>query len=142
MYPIRILYIIRSLQLTVQKLINKHKIILHALLIKLVKIRLPQRPQAFQKLKNQRRVGIAFGHRNQVYVFMSRVAEGGASESENWRANGGVRDDLDAEDICKTGAAVGSKGSEDEILAFLVEDENAGYHYYGVRCFFSFGQAG
>jgi hypothetical protein len=73
---------------------------------------------------------------------MSRVAEGGASESKNWRANGGVRDDLDAEDVSEAGATVGSKGSEDEILAFLIEDQNAGYHYYRVRRFVTFCQVG
>lgn len=35
---------------------------------------------------------------------------------------------LDAEDVGEAGPAVVAKGAEDEILAFLVEDEDAGEH--------------
>ena len=35
---------------------------------------------------------------------------------------------MDAEDICEAGAAVGTVGAENEVFAFLVEDEDAGDH--------------
>ena len=57
---------------------------------------------------------------------MLDMAEGCRSECENRRANLCIGDDLDAEDVCEPWTAIISKGAEDEILAFLVEDENPG----------------
>jgi hypothetical protein len=56
------------------------------------------------------------------------MAECGASEGEDRRADVGIRDDLDTEDVGEAGAAVGSEGAKDEVFAFLVEDQDAGYH--------------
>ncbi len=60
------------------------------------------------------------------------MAEGCAAESEDGGADLGVRDDLDAEDVCEAGAAVVAKGAEDEVFALLVEDEDAGEHLRGM----------
>ena len=59
---------------------------------------------------------------------MADVREGGGAEGEDGRANVDVGDYLDAEDVGEAGAAVGAVGAEDEVLAFLVEDEDAGDH--------------
>lgn len=56
------------------------------------------------------------------------MAKGGAPEGQDGRAHLGVGDDLDAEDVGETGAAVVAEGAEDEVLALLVEDEDARQH--------------
>lgn len=61
------------------------------------------------------------------------MAERRRSQRQNGRAHLGVGNDLDAEDVGQARPAITAKGAEDEILAFLVEDENAGEHFeYGV----------
>lgn len=59
---------------------------------------------------------------------MLDMAESGEAESEDWGANLGIGDDLDAEDVGEAGSAVVSKGAEDQIFALLVEDQYAGEH--------------
>lgn len=39
-----------------------------------------------------------------------------------------VGDDLDAKDVRQTGTAVTSESAEDEILAFLIEDQDPRQH--------------
>ncbi|KAK5632863.1 hypothetical protein RRF57_008577 [Xylaria bambusicola] len=56
------------------------------------------------------------------------MAEGGAAEGQDGGADLRVRDDLDAEDVGKARAAVVAKGAEDEVLALLVEYQDAGQH--------------
>jgi hypothetical protein len=56
------------------------------------------------------------------------MAEGGRAERQDGRAHLGVGDDLDAEDVGEARAAVVAEGAEDEVLALLVEDEDAGEH--------------
>lgn len=118
--------------LTIQQLINKHKIILHSLLIKLPKIPPPQPYQPIQELKHQRRIGIALRYRHQEYILMFDVAESRRPKSEYRGANLGIGDDLDAEDIGEPWSAVVSKGAEDEVLAFLVEYQDTGEHFKGL----------
>lgn len=68
---------------------------------------------------------------------MFDMAEGCRAECEDWRADLRIGDDLDAKDVGKAGAAVVAKSPKDEILAFLVEDEDPGEHskiWYGVGC--------
>lgn len=57
---------------------------------------------------------------------MLDMAEGRRSECKDWGADLCIGDDLDTEDVCEPWAAIISKGAEDEVLAFLVEDENPG----------------
>ena len=57
---------------------------------------------------------------------MLDVAKGCGSEGEDWRADLGIGDDLDAEDVCKPWAAIISKGTENEIFAFLIKDKDSG----------------
>ena len=56
------------------------------------------------------------------------MAEGGGAEGEDGRAHLGIRNDLDAEDVGEARAAVVAEGAENEVLALLVEDEDAGEH--------------
>lgn len=44
----------------------------------------------------------------------------------------GIGNDLDAEDICHPWSAVISKCTEDQILALLIEDQNAREHVFGL----------
>ena len=100
-------------QPTIQKFIHKHKIILHAFLIKLIKICLAQRPQSLEKLKHQSRIGIALGNRHQIYILMTRVTKGGASKGKDRRTNLGIRYNLDAKDVSQTWTTVWSEGAKD-----------------------------
>ena len=59
---------------------------------------------------------------------MLHVREGGGSQGENRGPHGRVRDDLDAEDVGEAGAAVLAVGAEDQVLALLIEDQDAGDH--------------
>lgn len=56
------------------------------------------------------------------------MAEGRGAEGEDRRAHLGVGDDLDAENVGEARAAVVAEGAKDEVLAFLVEYEDAGEH--------------
>jgi hypothetical protein len=56
------------------------------------------------------------------------MAKRGRAEGQNGRAYLGVGDDLDAEDVGKARAAVVAEGAKDEVLALLIEDEDAGEH--------------
>ena len=60
---------------------------------------------------------------------MLDMAKGGRAESENRRADLGIGDDLYAKHIGKAGSAIVAKGAEDEVLAFLIEDQDAGEHF-------------
>lgn len=56
---------------------------------------------------------------------MFDMTEGRGAEGKDWGANLSVRDDLDAKDIGEAGPAIVTKGAEDEVLALLIEYENA-----------------
>lgn len=56
------------------------------------------------------------------------MAESGRAKSQDGRADLSIGDDLDAEDVCKSGPTVGTECTEDEILALLVEDEDTAEH--------------
>ena len=60
---------------------------------------------------------------------MLDMAKGRRAESEDGRADLGIGDDLYAEHICKAGSTIVAKGAEDEVLALLIEDQNAGEHF-------------
>lgn len=60
---------------------------------------------------------------------MLHMAEGSRPERKDRRADLRVRDDLDAEDIGQSWAAVITKSAEDEVLALLIEYENSGEHF-------------
>ena len=59
---------------------------------------------------------------------MLDMAEGGAAEGEDGRADLWVADDLDAEHVGEARAAVVAEGPEDQVLALLVEYEDPGQH--------------
>lgn len=59
---------------------------------------------------------------------MLDMAERGGAQSQDGRANQRVGDDLDAEDVGETRAAVVAEGAKDEVLALLVEDEDSRNH--------------
>ena len=56
------------------------------------------------------------------------MAERRRPQRENGRAYLRVGDNLDAEDVCEPGPAVVAKRTENEVFAFLIEDENTGQH--------------
>lgn len=85
---------------TIQELIDQHEIVLYGLFVKLPKVTPPQPHQPVEELEHQRCIGIALGHRHQVDVLVLDMAEGRRTEGEDWRADLGVGDDLDAENIC------------------------------------------
>lgn len=60
---------------------------------------------------------------------MLDMAKGRRAESEDGRTDLGVRDDLYTKHIGKAGSAIVSKGAEDEVLALLVEYQDAGEHF-------------
>lgn len=53
---------------------------------------------------------------------MFDMAESCASKGKDRRADLGVRDYLDAEDVGETGTAVVAEGAEYEVFALLIED--------------------
>ena len=57
------------------------------------------------------------------------MAEGGGAQCEDRAPDLRVRNDLDAEDICKSWSTVATKSTEDEVLSFLVEYKDAAQHY-------------
>jgi len=56
------------------------------------------------------------------------MAESGGAESEDGRPDLSIGDDLDAEDVCQSWSAIRTKGAEDKVLAFLIEDKDAAEH--------------
>ena len=60
---------------------------------------------------------------------MLDMAKGRRAESEDRRADLGIGDDLYAKHIGKAGSAIVAKGTEDEVLALLVEDQDTGEHF-------------
>lgn len=51
-----------------------------------------------------------------------------ASKRQDRAPNRRIADNLDAKDIREAWATVVAEGAEDEVFAFLVEDEDAGEH--------------
>lgn len=68
------------------------------------------------------------------------MAERRASKRQDGRAHLGIRDDLDAKDIGESGSAVVAEGAENEVLALLVEDEDAGQHGRDEEGSFALGE--
>jgi hypothetical protein len=114
--------------LTVQQFVDKYEIVLDGLLVKLPKITLSQRNQAVQEFEDQGSVGIAFGDCHEINIFVLDMAEGCGAQGEDGAPHLRVRNDLNAEDICKPWSTVATKGAEDEVLAFLIEDKDAAQH--------------
>lgn len=67
---------------------------------------------------------------------MLDMAKRRAPQRQDGRSDLGVGDDLDAEDVGESGTAVVAEGAEDEVLALLVEDEDAGQHGRDRVCVF------
>lgn len=96
-------------RLTIQQLINKHKIILDTLFVKLAKICFPQSPQPLQELKHQCCVRIAFRDRDQIYVLMSDVGKGCRPEGQYGRPDVDIGNDLDSKYVREARATIGSE---------------------------------
>lgn len=115
-------------QPTIQELVNQDEIVLDGLLVELAKVATAELDQAIKELEDERSVRVALGDGDNVDVLVLDMAERGAAEGEDGRADLGVADDLDAEDIGEARAAVVAKRAEDKVLALLVEDEYPGQH--------------
>lgn len=111
--------------LTIKQLVDEDKIVLDSFFVKFPKIALPQRDQAVEEFEDQGSISIALGDCHEIDVFMFDMAEGGRAQCEDWAPNLGIRDDLNAKDICKSWSTVAAKCAEDEVLAFLVEYKDA-----------------
>lgn len=120
---------------TIQELINEDEIVLDSLLIEFAKVTATKLDQAVEKLEDERSIGVALGDGHQVDILMLDMAEGGASQGQDGRANLGVGDDLDSKDIGETWAAVVSKGAKDEVFALLIEYEDSRYHGCDCGCY-------
>ena len=59
---------------------------------------------------------------------MLDMAESRRAQSQYRRSYLSIGDDLDAEDVSQSRTAVGTKGSEDEVLPLLIEDQNTAEH--------------
>lgn len=59
---------------------------------------------------------------------MLHMAESRRAQGQYRRADRRIGDNLDSEDVGEAGTAIVAEGAEDEVLAFLVEDENAREH--------------
>lgn len=113
---------------TVQQFINQNKIILHSLFIKRPKVPLAQYSQPVQELEHQSRISIALRNSHQVDILMLDMAESCRAQRQYRRSDLRIGYDLYAKDISQSGAAIVAKGAEDQVLPFLVEDEDAGQH--------------
>ena len=113
---------------TIEQLVNQDKVVLDGLLVELGKVGATQLDQAVEELKDQSGIGVAFCDSDNEDVLMLDMAEGGGTESQDRRADQRVGDDLDAEDIGETWAAVVTEGAKDEVLALLIEDEDTRNH--------------
>lgn len=112
----------------VEQLVDEDKVVLDGLLVELAEVAAAELDQAVEELEDEGGIGVALCDGDQVDVLVLDMAEGGAAQGQDGRAHLRVADDLDAEDIGEAGAAVVAKGAEDEVLALLVEDEDAGEH--------------
>lgn len=117
----------------VQQLVYQDKVVLDSLLVKLAKVCLSQAYQTVQKLKDECGIGIALGDGDQVDILVLDMAEGGGAQGEDGRADLGIGNDLDAEDVGKSRAAVVAECAKYEVLTLLVEDEDSGEHSGGVK---------
>ncbi len=114
---------------TVEQLVNQHKIVLDGLLVKLPEVAASQLDQSVEELKDKGSIGVTLGDCHQVNVLVLDMAEGGAAEGEDGRSHLGVADDLDSEHVGESRSAIVAEGPEDQVLAFLVEDEDSGQHF-------------
>lgn len=113
---------------TVQELVNEHEVVLNSILVELAEIPLTQANETVEKLKDNSCVGVAFGHRRDVDVLVLDMAESGRAKRQDGRAYLSIRDDLDAKDVGQAWAAVRPEGAENQVLALLVEEQDAAEH--------------
>lgn len=112
----------------VEQLIDKDKVVLDSLLIELAKVGLAQPDKAVKKLKDKGGIGVALGDSYQIDVLVLDMAKGGGAQGQDGGADLCIGNDLDAEDIGQAWAAVVAESAKDEVLALLIEDEDAGEH--------------
>lgn len=113
---------------TIEQLVDQDKVVLNGLLVELGKVGATQLDQAVQELEDQSGIGVALCDGDNEDVLMLDMAECGGPKSQDGRADQRVGDDLDAEDIGESWAAVVAEGAKDEVLALLVEDEDTRDH--------------
>lgn len=113
---------------TIEQFINQHKVVLHGLFVKLSKVALPQRNKPVEELKDQRGIGIALRHGDQVDILVLDMAEGSRAQGKDRRADLRIGDDLDAEDVGKTRATIAAEGAENQVLALLIKDQDPREH--------------
>lgn len=115
----------------VEQLVDQDEVVLYGLFIELAEVAAAELDQAVEELEDEGGIRVALGDGDQVYVLVLDMAEGGAAQGQDGRAHLGIADDLDAKDIGEPGATVVAKGTEYEVLALLVEYQDAGEHCEG-----------
>ena len=113
----------------IKQLVDKHKVVLHALLVQLAKVRAANAvDKAVEELEDTGGVGVDLCDGDNVDVVALDVEEGGGAERRDGRADVGRGQDLDAEDVGDRALEVVAVQPRDQHLALLVEDEDAADH--------------
>lgn len=120
-------------RLTIKELVDKNKIVLDGIFVELAKVLFAQAYKPVDEFKDDSGIGVTFGDGHNVYVFVFDMTEGGGAESEDGRSDLCIGDDLDAKDVGEARPAVWPKGTEDEILALLIEEQDAAQHRKSCR---------
>jgi hypothetical protein len=84
---------------TIQKLVYQYKVVLDGLLIEFAEVAFSERDEAVKKLEYKRGIGIAFGHGDQIDIFVLDMGERRRPQRQDWGAHLRVRDHLDTKDI-------------------------------------------
>ncbi|TLS25157.1 hypothetical protein PpBr36_07934 [Pyricularia pennisetigena] len=109
-------------------LVDKHKVVLDGLLVKLAKVAPPELDKAVEELKDESSVRIALGNSHEVDVLVLDMAKSSASERQDRRPGFPSADDLNAEHIGKARATIISEAAKDEVFTFQVEKKDARQH--------------
>lgn len=86
--------------LTIQQLVEEHKVVLDAFLVELAKVASSDLDDPIAELEHQCCIGITLCDRRHIQVLMANVEEGGASERDDRCSHIRIGHDLDAEDLC------------------------------------------
>jgi hypothetical protein len=75
---------------TIEQLIHQYKVILHGFLIELPEVTFSKANKPIQEFKDQRSIGIALCHCNQIDIFVFDMTEGRTTQSQDRGSDLGV----------------------------------------------------
>lgn len=96
----------------IEQFVDEDEVVFDSFFVEFAKVGFAEGDETVEEFEDEGRVGIGFGYRDDVDVFVLDVREGGGPEGEDWGADLGVGDYLDAEDVGEAGAACGEGGGE------------------------------